>query len=185
MPTAGTTSCRPAGAAAAGTEPMTKKPVTPQDLAPISTMALIMQEFSPDRTSIFPKKCRLPTSYGGRLTFSGRIDWRRRWTPGENLLQVRGHQPAGSHKPTPPLPRLTMPRKRASSGSPRRLGQGSGQLDGNGCMMFGVELKVYMVAVSYRQKPYRRMMMETWGAKCVPSPSPDTNAARRPRRRSE
>ena len=46
------------------------------------------------------------------------------------------------------------------------------------CAMFGIECKVYMVRVSYNQKPYRRIMMETWGAKCVPSPSPDTKAGR-------
>ncbi|GAG62796.1 unnamed protein product [marine sediment metagenome] len=47
-----------------------------------------------------------------------------------------------------------------------------------GCMFFGLELKVYMVKISYEQKPYRRILMETWGAKCVPSPSQDTNAGR-------
>jgi len=46
------------------------------------------------------------------------------------------------------------------------------------CNLFGLECKVYMVRVSYNQKPYRRIMMETWGAKCVPSPSPDTKAGR-------
>src|SRR6185312_10697816 len=48
------------------------------------------------------------------------------------------------------------------------------------CQMFDVELKVYMVKISYVQKPYRRALMETWGATCVPSPSPDTNAGRAP-----
>jgi tryptophan synthase beta chain len=48
-----------------------------------------------------------------------------------------------------------------------------------GCMFFGLELKVYMVKVSYNQKPYRRILMETWGAKCVPSPSEDTEIGRR------
>jgi tryptophan synthase beta chain len=48
-----------------------------------------------------------------------------------------------------------------------------------GCMLFGLECKVYMVKVSYQQKPYRRIMMETWGAKCVPSPSPDTDTGRK------
>ncbi|RLB20484.1 MAG: TrpB-like pyridoxal phosphate-dependent enzyme, partial [Deltaproteobacteria bacterium] len=47
-----------------------------------------------------------------------------------------------------------------------------------GCAFFGVELKVYMVRISYDQKPYRRILMETWGANCVPSPSPDTKAGR-------
>ena len=47
-----------------------------------------------------------------------------------------------------------------------------------GCAFFGIELKVYMVRISYDQKPYRRILMETWGAKCVPSPSPDTKAGR-------
>ena len=49
-----------------------------------------------------------------------------------------------------------------------------GQRTGHGLQYFGIELKVYMVKVSYQQKPYRRILMETWGAKCVPSPSPDT-----------
>ena len=42
------------------------------------------------------------------------------------------------------------------------------------CQYFGIECKVYMVRVSYQQKPYRRNLMEVWGAKCIPSPSPDT-----------
>ncbi len=46
------------------------------------------------------------------------------------------------------------------------------------CAFFDIELNVYMVAVSFHQKPYRRVMMETWGATCVPSPSPDTQSGR-------
>jgi len=46
------------------------------------------------------------------------------------------------------------------------------------CMYFGIECKVYMVRISYQQKPYRRNLMEVWGAKCIPSPSPDTNIGR-------
>ena len=54
-----------------------------------------------------------------------------------------------------------------------------GQRPGFACALFGLEVKVYMVRISYDQKPYRRLMMKTWGATCVPSPSPDTNAGRK------
>jgi tryptophan synthase beta chain len=101
-------------------------------------------------------------------------------TPAKIYFKNEGVSPPGSHKPNTAIAQAYYNKV---AGTKRLTTEtGAGQWGGAlafACGQFGLELKVYMVRVSYNQKPYRRVMMETWGAKCVPSPSPDTNAGRK------
>ena len=91
-----------------------------------------------------------------------------------------GVSPAGSHKPNTALAQAYYNKEAGIKRITTETGAGQwGSALAFACNQFGLELKVYMVRVSYNQKPYRRMMMETWGGRCVPSPSPDTAAGRR------
>ena len=94
--------------------------------------------------------------------------------------KYEGVSPAGSHKPNTAvaaglLQREGRPQAPGDRDRSRPVGERRSRF---ACQVFGLECKVYMVRVSYEQKPYRRIMMETWGADVVPSPSPDTNAGR-------
>jgi hypothetical protein len=100
-------------------------------------------------------------------------------TPGPHLLQVRGRQPGrqpqAEHRGGPGLLQQAKGVRRLTT----ETGAGQwGSALAMACRFFGLECKVYMVKVSYEQKPYRRVLMETWGAQVVPSPSPDTQAGR-------
>ena len=100
-------------------------------------------------------------------------------TPARIYYKYEGVSPAGSHKPNTAIAQAYYNKKEGIKRLTTETGAGQwGSALAFACMLFGLELKVYMVKVSYEQKPYRRIMMETWGAKCVPSPSPDTKAGR-------
>ena len=93
--------------------------------------------------------------------------------------KYEGVSPAGSHKPNTAVAQAYYNAKAGRTRIATETGAGQwGSSMALACGYFGLECKVYMVRVSYDQKPYRRMMMETWGASVVPSPSPDTNAGR-------
>ncbi len=160
--------------------PATGKPVTPDDLKPLFPMALIMQEFAPDRYIEIPEEVQeiyklwRPTN----LFRAYRLE-KALGTPAKIYYKYEGTSPAGSHKPNTAVAQAYYNKKEGVKRMTTETGAGQwGSALAMGCMMFGLELKVYMVGVSYRQKPYRRMMMETWGAQCVPSPSRDTKAGR-------
>ncbi len=160
--------------------PGTGQPIGPDDLAPLFPMDIILQEVSTEPEIPIPDEV---------------IDVLRLWRPTplyrahrlERALGTRsriyykyeGVSPAGSHKPNTAVPQAFY---NARAGRKRIATEtGAGQWGSSmalACQYFGLECKVYMVRVSYDQKPYRRMMMETWGASVVPSPSPDTNAGR-------
>jgi tryptophan synthase beta chain len=90
-----------------------------------------------------------------------------------------GTSPAGSHKPNTSIPQAYYSRMAGRKRIATETGAGQwGSAMALGGAFFGLEVKVYMVNVSYRQKPYRRMLMESYGAQVVPSPSPDTNSGR-------
>src|SRR5208283_2241690 len=100
-------------------------------------------------------------------------------TPARIYYKHEGMSPAGSHKPNTAIPQAYYNKREGINRLTTETGAGQwGSALAFACSQFGIELKVYMVKVSYQQKPYRRMMMETWGAKCVPSPSTDTAAGR-------
>ena len=160
--------------------PATGKPVTPDDLAPIFPMALIMQEFSPERYIEIPEEVQhiyhtwRPTVLHRAYRLEKALD-----TPARIFYKYEGTSQAGSHKPNTAVAQAYYNKKEGVKRLATETGAGQwGSALSMGCMFFGLELKVYMVKISYEQKPYRRILMETWGAKCVPSPSQDTKAGR-------
>ncbi|TRZ48233.1 MAG: TrpB-like pyridoxal phosphate-dependent enzyme [Dehalococcoidia bacterium] len=160
--------------------PGTGKPVTPDDLAPLFPMALIMQEVSTERYIEIPEEVQAiyhtwrPTILHRAYRLEKALD-----TPAKIFYKYEGTSQAGSHKPNTAVAQAYYNKQEGIKRMTTETGAGQwGSALSMGCMFFGIELKVYMVAISYHQKPYRRVMMETWGAKCVPSPSPDTKAGR-------
>ena len=160
--------------------PGTKQPITPDDLKPIFPMALIMQEFSPERYIEIPEEVQAiyrtwrPTILHRAHRLEKALD-----TPAKIFFKYEGTSQAGSHKPNTAVAQAYYNKKEGVKRLATETGAGQwGSALAMGCMFFDIELKVYMVKISYEQKPYRRILMETWGAKCVPSPSPDTKAGR-------
>ncbi len=160
--------------------PGTGKPVTPDDLAPLFPMALIMQEFSPERYIEIPEEVQeiyrtwRPTILHRAHRLEKALD-----TPAKIFYKYEGTSQAGSHKPNTAVAQAYYNKKEGIKRIATETGAGQwGSALAMGCMFFGIELKVYMVKISYEQKPYRRILMETWGATCVPSPSTDTKAGR-------
>ncbi len=160
--------------------PMTGQPLTPPDLAPLFPMELIMQEVSTDRWIEIPDEVidvyRLwrPTTL-----FRARRLEKLLGTPAKIFYKYEGVSPPGSHKPNTSVAQAYYNKKEGVTRIATETGAGQwGSALAFAGACFGIEIKVYMVRVSYDQKPYRRIMMETWGANCVPSPSPDTNVGR-------
>ncbi len=101
-------------------------------------------------------------------------------TPARIYYKYEGVSPAGSHKLNTAIAQAYYNKKAGIKRLSTETGAGQwGSALALACSFFDLECKVYMVKVSYNQKPYRRIMMETWGAKCVPSPSTDTNFGRK------
>ncbi len=160
--------------------PGTGKPVTPDDLAPLFPMELIKQEVSTERYIDIPEEVQeiyhtwRPTILHRAYRLEKALD-----TPAKIFYKYEGTSQAGSHKPNTAVAQAYYNKKEGIKRMTTETGAGQwGSALSMGCMFFGIELKVYMVGISYYQKPYRRIMMETWGATCVPSPSPDTKAGR-------
>jgi len=160
--------------------PGTKQPITPDDLAPLFPMSLIMQEFSPERYIEIPDEVQdiyrtwRPTMLHRAHRLEKALD-----TPAKIFYKYEGTSQAGSHKPNTAIAQAYYNKEAGIKRIATETGAGQwGSALAMGCMFFGIELKVYMVKISYNQKPYRRILMETWGAKVVPSPSPDTKAGR-------
>jgi len=160
--------------------PATGKPVTPDDLAPLFPMELIKQEVSTERYIEVPEEIQAiyrtwrPTVLHRAYRLEKALD-----TPARIFYKYEGTSQAGSHKPNTAVAQAYYNKKEGIKRITTETGAGQwGSALALGGAFFGLEIKVYMVAVSYHQKPYRRIMMEAWGAKCVPSPSPDTKSGR-------
>ncbi|MFH1241474.1 MAG: TrpB-like pyridoxal phosphate-dependent enzyme [Pseudomonadota bacterium] len=161
--------------------PGTGQPVGPDDLAPIFPMALILQEVSQERFIDIPeevlKKYLLwrPTPLYRAYSLEKYLD-----TPAKIYFKNEGVSPAGSHKPNTALPQAYYNKVAGTKRLTTETGAGQwGSALAFSCALFGLECKVFMVKISYNQKPYRRIMMETWGANCVPSPSTETKAGQK------
>ena len=161
--------------------PGTHQPIGPDDLAPLFPMSLIMQEVSQERFIDIPKPV-LDVYKIWRPSPLVRAD---RWekaldTPARIYYKWEGQSPPGSHKPNTSVPQAFFNKEAGVKRITTETGAGQwGSALSFACNLFGVECKVYMVRVSYDQKPYRRLMMETWGARCIPSPSTETEAGKR------
>ncbi len=161
--------------------PATGKPVGPEDLAPIFPMNLIEQEVSRERWIDIPEavleKYLLwrPTPLCRARNFERLLD-----APVRIYYKNEGYSPAGSHKPNTAVPQAYYNKTFGIRHLSTETGAGQwGSALSMACRMFGLACRVFMVRVSYDQKPYRRMMMHTWGAECIPSPSDTTEAGRR------
>ncbi len=160
--------------------PQTRLPLTPQDLLPIFPMELIEQEFSPKPEIDIPGEVMdIYRLWRATPLYRARRLEKALDTPAHIYYKYEGTSPAGSHKPNTAVAQAYY-NKRAGI---RRLATetGAGQWGSAlslACQMFGMECTVYMVRISYDQKPYRRMMMHAWGAEVFPSPSDHTNSGR-------
>jgi len=156
--------------------PGTLEPVTPDDLAPLFPMGLIEQEVSMERWIKIPEEILeiLALWRPTPLVRAHRLEKHLK-TPAKIYYKWEGVSPAGSHKPNTAVAQAYYNKKEGT----KRLATetGAGQWGSALCFagtLLGLEIMVYMVRVSYDQKPYRRIMMESWGGKVVPSPSPLT-----------
>ena len=161
--------------------PATKEPVGPDDLAPIFPIGLIEQEVSAEPEIPIPDEVldayRLwrPTPLHRARRLEQALD-----TPAHIYYKYEGVSPAGSHKPNTAVAQAYFNQREGVRKLATETGAGQwGSALALACQMFGLQCKVYMVKVSYQQKPYRRVMMETWGAQVVPSPSPDTQSGKK------
>ncbi|MBI1846090.1 MAG: TrpB-like pyridoxal phosphate-dependent enzyme [Candidatus Rokubacteria bacterium] len=160
--------------------PGTGKPIGPQDLAPLFPMELIKQEVSQERWIEIPDEIRdvLRLWRPSPLYRARRLE-KVLGTPARIYYKWEGVSPAGSHKPNTAVPQAYYNKKEKVARLATETGAGQwGSALAFASSLFGLQCKVYMVKVSYQQKHYRRVMMETWGAQVVPSPSPDTQAGK-------
>jgi tryptophan synthase beta chain len=160
--------------------PGTGQPVGPDDLTPLFPMALIGQEVSGEEWIDIPGevidvlKLWRPTP----LCRARRLE-QALGTPARIYYKDESVSPAGSHKPNTAVPQAFFNRAEGIRRVATETGAGQwGSALAYACQVFGLECQVYMVAASYRQKPYRRVLMEAWGGQVVPSPSELTNAGR-------
>jgi tryptophan synthase beta chain len=160
--------------------PGTLQPVGPADLAPLFPMSLIAQEVATDREIPIPepvgdvyKQWRPTPLYRAR-----RLE-KALNTPARIYYKYEGVSPAGSHKPNTAVAQAFYNKEAGIKKIATETGAGQwGSALAFAGSLFGIEIQVFMVRVSYNQKPYRRAFMETFGARCVPSPSPETNYGR-------
>jgi tryptophan synthase beta chain len=160
--------------------PGTGEPIGPDDLAPLFPMELIGQEVSQDAETAIPEAIRdvyrlwRPTP----LYRAHRLE-QALGTKSRIFYKYEGVSPAGSHKPNTAVAQAYYVKQEGRTRISTETGAGQwGSALALACRLFELECKVYMVKVSYEQKPYRRSMMQTWGAAVVPSPSEDTQAGR-------
>lgn len=161
-------------------DPQTRRPLDPAALGAFLPMPLVEQEISPDRFVEIPEPVlELYRTYRPSPLYRARRLEAALETPARIYYKFEGGSPPGSHKPNAAIPAAYY----AQAGGARRVlsvtGAGQwGSAVAYACQAFDLECKVYMVRASYDQKPYRRILMETWGAEVVPSPSEDTQIGR-------
>src|SRR5216117_2587699 len=161
--------------------PGTGQPIGPQDLAPLFPMELIKQEVSQERWIEIPDAIRdVYRLWRPTTLYRARRLEKALGTPARIYYKYEGVSPAGSHKPNTAVAQAYYNKKEKVARLSTETGAGQwGSALALACQLFGLQCKVYMVKVSYQQKPYRRIMMETWGASVVASPSPDTESGKK------
>lgn len=160
--------------------PGTHEPIGPEALAPLFPMELIKQEVSQERWVGIPEEVRdvyklwRPTPLYRAHNLEKALD-----TPAKIYYKYEGVSPAGSHKPNTAVPQAYYNKQEGVSRIITETGAGQwGSALSFACQHFGIRCEVYMVKISYEQKPYRKLMMNTWGADVYPSPSDRTQAGR-------
>jgi tryptophan synthase beta chain len=160
--------------------PQSKSPIGPEDLAPLFPMELIKQEVSAEREIEIPDPVRdiyrqwRPTPLYRARRLEQALD-----TPARIYYKYEGVSPSGSHKPNTAVAQAFYNKQEGVTKLTTETGAGQwGSALSMACVFFGIECSVYMVKVSYDQKPYRRGLMESFGATVTPSPSRDTESGR-------
>lgn len=161
--------------------PGTGQAIGPEDLAPLFAMELIKQEVSTERWHEIPDEVRdvyklwRPAPLFRAYALEKALD-----TPAHIYYKYEGASPAGSHKPNTAVAQAFYNKQEGIKRISTETGAGQwGCALSSACQLFGMECVVYMVRVSYEQKPYRRLMMNTWGATCFASPSNETEYGRK------
>lgn len=161
--------------------PGTRQPLGPDDLAPLFPMELIMQEVSADRYIPIPEEVLdaytlyRPSPLVRAYNFEKMLD-----TPAKIYFKYEGGSPSGSHKANTAIAQAYYNAKEGVKRLTTETGAGQwGSALSFACEYFGLDLKVFMVKVSYEQKPSRKSMMNTWNAEVIPSPSNTTEAGRK------
>ena len=161
--------------------PGTKQPVTPDMLAAIFPENLVAQEACPDRWVEIPDEVRdiyalwRPTPLLRAVRLEKALQ-----TPAHIYYKYEGVSPAGSHKPNTAVPQAYYNKQAGTKRLATETGAGQwGSSLALACGLFGLECTVYMVRVSYNQKPYRKMMIQTWGGEVFASPSDRTDFGRK------
>jgi len=156
--------------------PGTHKPIGPDDLAPLFPMALIGQEVSQEREVEIPKPVReiykqwRPSPLYRAKKFEKILD-----TPAKIYYKYEGVSPTGSHKPNTAVAQAFYNSEEGTKKITTETGAGQwGSSLAYACSIFKIDLDVYMVRISFDQKPYRKMIMQTYGARCIASPSNET-----------
>lgn len=160
--------------------PATLKPIGPADLEPIFARALIEQEMSSQRWIEIPDEVRRCYAIWrpSPLVRATRLERELR-TPARIYFKDESHSPAGSHKPNTAVPQAYYNKKEGVACLATETGAGQwGSSLAFACRLFDLKCKIFMVKVSYQQKPYRRSMMQIWGGSVTPSPSNETEAGR-------
>ncbi len=160
--------------------PGTLQPAGPDDLAPIFPPSIIAQEVSSERYIEIPEEVHQilrmwrPSPLIRATGLEKALD-----TPAKIFFKYEGVSPAGSHKSNTAVAQAYYNKMDGTTRLSTETGAGQwGSALSMACQMFGLECMVYMVKVSYHQKPYRRSMMQLWGADVIPSPSDTTDAGR-------
>jgi tryptophan synthase beta chain len=161
--------------------PATGNPLTPDDLAPLFPMGLIEQEMSAERWIEIPKEVReayllwRPTPLHRAVRLEKALD-----TPAKIFYKNESYSPPGSHKPNTAIAQAFYNKIEGVKRLTTETGAGQwGSALSFACNYFDLGCTVYMVKVSYQQKPYRKIMMQTWGAEVIPSPSDRTDSGRK------
>jgi tryptophan synthase beta chain len=161
--------------------PATRQPVGPQDLAPLFPMELIKQEVSRERFIDIPEPVleayRLwrPTPLMRARRLEKALD-----TTARIFYKYEGVSPAGSHKPNTAIAQAFYNKAEGTKRLSTETGAGQwGSALAFASNLFGLECMIYMVKISYEQKPYRKSMMQVWGADVIPSPSDRTQSGRK------
>ena len=161
--------------------PATKQPLNPEDLEPIFAKELIKQELTQEKWVEIPDEVRelykiwRPTPLVRAFGLEKALD-----TPAHIYFKNEGVSPIGSHKLNSALPQAYYNKMQGIKHLTTETGAGQwGAALSFACSLFGLNLDVFMVKVSYNQKPYRRIMMQTWGAEVISSPSTLTEAGRK------
>lgn len=160
--------------------PGTKEPVTPDFLGVLFPMSLILQEISTERYIEIPEPVReiyklwRPTPLFRAHRLEKALD-----TPAHIYYKYEGVSPVGSHKPNTAVPQAFFNKEAGTKALTTETGAGQwGSALAMACNFFGLDLEVYMVKVSYHQKPYRRIIMQTFGAEVYASPTDRTQYGR-------